>query len=91
MLNLKNLKKRTSQDYRFSVNLNNIDDVINLDQLKFLVKQTNKTAYKKQRVVLKGRLGSTSNPARAKYRGNPCYTVAVADAEYFDVYVYRAY
>jgi hypothetical protein len=89
MLNLKNLKKRTSQDYRFTVDMKSIDDVLSLYQLKRLVKQTNKTAYKKKRVVLKGRLGSASNPARAKYRGNPCYTVAVADAEYFDVYVYN--
>jgi hypothetical protein len=89
MLNLKNLKKRTSQDYRFTVDMKCIDDVISLDQLKRLVKQTNKTAYKQKRVVLKGRLGSASNPARSKYRGNPCYTVAVADAEYFDVYVYN--
>jgi len=81
MLNLKNLKKRTSQEYRFTVDMKCIDDVISLDQLKRLVKQTNKTAYKKKRVVLKGRLGSASNPARPKYRGNPCYTVAVADAE----------
>jgi hypothetical protein len=62
-----------------------------LGQLKALVKQTNKTAYKKQRVCLKGRLGSASNPARVFYRGNPCYTVSVADAEYFDVYVYNKY
>jgi S-adenosylmethionine:diacylglycerol 3-amino-3-carboxypropyl transferase len=89
MLYLRNVKNRTSQDYRFSVDLNDVDDVITLGQLKALVKQTNKTAYKKQRVVLKGRLGSASNPARPKYRGNPCYTVAVADAEYFDVYVYN--
>jgi S-adenosylmethionine:diacylglycerol 3-amino-3-carboxypropyl transferase len=89
MLYLRNIKNRTSQDYRFSVDLNDVDDVITLGQLKALVKQTNKTAYKKQRVVLKGR--SASNPARPKYRGNPCYTVAVADAEYFDVYVYSKY
>lgn len=88
MLYLRNVKNRTSQDYRFSVDMNDVDDVITLGQLKALVKQTNKTAYRKQRVCLKGRLGSASNPARAKYRGNPCYTVAVADAEYFDVYVY---
>jgi len=90
-MNILNIEKRKSSDYRFSVDMNSAEDVIALGQLKALIKQTNKTAYKKQRVCLKGRLGSASNPARAKYRGNPCYTVAVADAEYFDVYVYRAY
>jgi hypothetical protein len=90
-MNIKNIAGRKSQDYRFTVDMNSAEDVISLGQLKALVKQVNKTAYKKQRVCLKGRLGSASNPARAKYRGNPCYTVAVADAEYFDVYVYRAY
>jgi hypothetical protein len=90
-MNILNVKKRKSEDYRFSVDLNSVDDVIALAQLKALVKQTNKYSFHPKRVCLKGRLGSASNPARPKYRGNPCYTVAVADAEYFDVYVYSKY
>lgn len=87
-MNITNIKSRKSQDYRFTVDMNCAEDVISLGQLKALIKQTNRYSYRPQRVVLKGRLGSTENPARAKYRGKYCYTVAKADAEYFDVYVY---
>lgn len=80
---------RTSTDYRFTIDLNKPKDVKLLEQLKALVKQTNTTSWKKQRVVLKGRLGSAENPARPKYQGRYIYTVAKADAEYFDVYVYN--
>jgi len=78
---------RTSIDYRFTVDLNNPKDVKLVKQLKELVKQTNKSSWKQQRVCLKGRLGK-DNPMAYKYKGNPCYTVAMADAAYFDVYVY---
>lgn len=87
-MKITNIKSRKSSDYRFTVDMNCAEDVISLGQLKALVKQTNKYSYRPKRVVLKGRLGSASNPARAKYSGKYIYTVAVADAEYFDVYVY---
>jgi hypothetical protein len=101
------MSTRYSTSYIFSYNPSDENDVKKLKELKQRIKNQNKTADVKQRVVLAGRLGK-NNPSAVKYRkggeysskqkpswfpswygGHPYQTIRVADAAYFDVYVYN--
>jgi hypothetical protein len=85
-------QNRESNDYRFTVDLNNSEDVQHLNNLKKFVSAHNKRYKHLQlRVALKGRLGK-DNPNAVKYRGkgwNAYQTIRKADAKHFDVYVYK--
>jgi hypothetical protein len=89
-------KNRISPSYRFTVDMNNPNDVELVNNLRKNIQTMNskKWMLRKQRVCLKGRLGQ-NNPNATKYRNstswNPYQTILKADAGHFDVYVYNRY
>jgi hypothetical protein len=97
------MSTRYSTSYIFSYNPSDENDVKKLKELKESIKKQNKTVGAKKRVLLVGRLGE-NNPNAFKYRkggeynsvdkpswfgGHAYQTIRVADAAYFDVYVYN--
>ena len=98
------MKSRASTSYVFTANAKSADDLAKIDALRQTVKAINymQRDYEKDtgqeqaryRVCLRGRLGKNNQNAwKYKIRQigyqNPYRMIRLADAAYFDVYVYE--